>query len=201
MILKNSLNKIQNFGKNGILRMNHMIIHQIHEMYLLMMKIVKHIQNLYDNFKNKWRKNNMDEIIYFEVDNWFSGRDYPDIEPINEWVKKDQFNNEEWCKENKLCVVAGPIDMSMCWCVTTSKSWIKKNCPKLLSNKKLKYQLHYSDGTIEKHIYKATDFICKPDENGYVEGKVSSWDFLEYKKENFGVHWNYSYWDNEREDD
>jgi hypothetical protein len=31
----------------------------------------------------------MEEIIYFELDNWFGGRDYPDTEPFNSWMDDD----------------------------------------------------------------------------------------------------------------
>lgn len=145
----------------------------------------------------------MEEIIYFELDNWFSGRDYPNVEPIKTWVENNQFNNDAWCKENKLCVMAGPIDMSLCWCVAAPRSWVEKNCPCMLNDGELEYALIITskDGQErEAHKYRATDFLCHPDEDGTVYGKLSDWEFPEYKEENFGVVWNNSYWDDEEED-
>ena len=31
-------------------------------------------------------KNN-EEVVYFEVNNWFSGRDFPDCEPFLTWMR------------------------------------------------------------------------------------------------------------------
>ena len=44
------------------------------------------------------------EIIYFELNNWMSGRDYPDAEPFITWCSDDYhlyFSDENWVKENK----------------------------------------------------------------------------------------------------
>lgn len=150
----------------------------------------------------------MEEIIYFELDNWFCGRDYPNAEPFISWMCKDYgfcFGNDEWCKENKLCVEAGMIDMSTCFCVTAPKSWIEKNCPKLLTDEEC------GDTTIVSHWNEETQkmeskeryepcqyskFICKPNEYGDAYGHISGWAFREYKEENFGVHWNDLWWGN-----
>lgn len=29
----------------------------------------------------------LDNIIYFEMNNWFAGRDYPDCEPFLTWMR------------------------------------------------------------------------------------------------------------------
>ena len=160
----------------------------------------------------------MEEIIYFELDNWFCGRDYPNAEPFISWMGKDSgfcFGNDEWCKENKLCVEAGDIDMSTCFCISAPKSWVEKNCPKLLteeecgSNSRVSYFDEEKGERVEETKYescKYSKFVCKPDEDGYVRGRISDWPFREYKEENFGVHWNDWYWedfstdDNEEED-
>ena len=111
-----------------------------------------------------------DKVIYFEVNNWFSERDYPDAEPFLTWLKDDlnlQFRNENWVKENKLCVVEQIVDMSVNFCVTATKNWVKSNCPCLFEEK-----------------YKK--FLRFPDKNGEVYGRFED-TFLEYKPENFGI--------------
>ena len=110
-----------------------------------------------------------EEIIFFELNNWFADADYPAAEPFLTWIGNDlniYFNNDDWVKENKLCVVRSIIDMSINFCITTTKSWVEKNCPELLT--------------------KYTKFLRFPDEDGYIEGRFGN-DFLEYKEENIGT--------------
>ena len=57
------------------------------------------------------------EVVYFELNNWFAGRDYPDEEPFISWMNVDVHttkfeDNEEWVKENRLCVAWDFVDMS-----------------------------------------------------------------------------------------
>lgn len=111
----------------------------------------------------------MDEIIYFELNNWFAGRDYPDDEPFLSWMSDDlkiKFHDEEWVIENKLCVVHDIVDMSSNFCITTTKEWVEDNCPDLLT--------------------KYTEFLRTPDEYGNVIGHFGH-DFLEYDEYNFGI--------------
>ena len=115
----------------------------------------------------------MDDIIYFELNNWFSGRDYPDDEPFISWMRNDlriPFRDETWVKENKLCVVFSFIDMSQNFCITATKEWVEQNCPSLLTNPEN-----------EK-------FLMHPDEYGDVEGKFGPY-FLEYEEYNIGITW------------
>lgn len=110
-----------------------------------------------------------EKFVYFELNNWFPGDHYPDEEPFTKWIGNDlniYFNNENWVKENKLCVVRSIIDMSMNFCITATKEWVEKNCPKLLT----------------KHI----KFLRYPDEDGDVYGQFDN-KFLEYSEENFGI--------------
>ena len=139
---------------------------------------------------------NKEEIINFELDNWFCGRDYPNAEPFIDWMGKDYgfcFANDEWCKENKLCVKAGYIDMSICFCISAPKSWVEKNCPKLLTDEECGATFHVSyfdpkkGECVEEDKYEPcqySKFVCK---DGI--GKISGWSFFEYEEENFGVHW------------
>lgn len=155
----------------------------------------------------------MEEIIYFEIDNWFAGRDYPNAQPFLNWMNDDlnlTFTNNDWCIDNHLCVEATIIDMSVCFCVSAPRSWIEENCPKLLTDEEcggIKIISHY-DANIGAMINETeydhcsySKFICKPDENGEVYGRISNLHFAEYKEENFGVHWNDEEDEDEENDD
>jgi hypothetical protein len=112
----------------------------------------------------------MDEIIYFELNNWFCGEHYPNEDPFLSWMINDckiKFRDTEWVKENKLCVVASFVDMSQNFCVTATKEWVENNCPNILNYPK---------------------FIRIADADGSVEGRFGN-SFLEYKEENFGISW------------
>ena len=77
------------------------------------------------------------DIIYFSVNNWGPGKFHPDTEIFRKWLGEDEdqyFMNDEWCKENKLCVYCGIIDMSYNYTVSAPKEWVEKNCPELLTN-------------------------------------------------------------------
>lgn len=148
-----------------------------------------------------------EDIIYFELDNWFCGRDYPNAEPFIGWMGKDAgfcFGDDAWCKENKLCVEAGLIDMSTCFCITATKTWVEKNCPRLLTDEECGAEMSVSQkgengNWVTKNIYescKYSKFVC---EDGV--GKISGWSFREYKEENFGVHWNDYYWGCDSDED
>ena len=114
------------------------------------------------------------EVVYFELNNWFCERDYPNEEPFLTWMhdKNSSFPykllNENFVKENELCVIAFPYDMSLNFLVTAKKSWVEKTCPSLLT--------------------KFTKFLRFPDEEGkIVSDKTDSYEFLEYKIENIGI--------------
>lgn len=114
--------------------------------------------------------NNNNEIVYFELNNWCPGEDYPAEEPFTTWIGDDLnifFDNEEWVKENRLCVVWSIVDMSVNFCITTTKKWVEENCPKLLCDHK-KFLRNSSEN--DKHVY----------------GQFGN-QFLEYKAENFGI--------------
>ena len=112
----------------------------------------------------------MKDIIYFEVNNWFVGRDYPNTKQFIEWMGDDlciAFRNEEWVKANKLYVVYCRLDMSQNFCVTATRKWVEENCPELLTDYK--------------------QFLRYPDEEGDVYGEFGEFDyrFLPYSEENF----------------
>ena len=114
-----------------------------------------------------------EDIIYFELNNWFRGKDYPDDQPFINWMGNDlqlAFNNDDWVKENKLCVVCSFIDMSVNFCITATRAWVENNCPKLLTD--------------------YTKFLRYPDESSEVYGKFDD-EFLKYEEKNFGVRYVY----------
>lgn len=114
---------------------------------------------------------NNNKIVYFELNNWFAGEDYPNDEPFLSWMRDDlniKFRNEKWVIENELCVVESIVDMSSNFCITAKKEWVEKNCPKLLTDYK--------------------EFLRYPDEDGEVYGRFGC-HFLEWSKENFGITW------------
>lgn len=109
----------------------------------------------------------MEEIVYFELNNWFSGRDYPNEEPFATWMSFPiNFMNSKWVKENKLVVVQRLVDMSVNFCISAPRSWVENNCPTLLT----------------KH----TKFLRTRNKYGDVEGKFA--EFMEYCDENIGIH-------------
>lgn len=115
------------------------------------------------------------DVVYFELNNWFAGEDYPNDEPFLSWMKNDlniKFRNEKWVIENELCVVESIVDMSSNFCITAKKEWVEKNCPKLLTDYKefLRYPEKYED----------------EDEDGEVYGRFGN-HFLEWSEENFGI--------------
>lgn len=139
----------------------------------------------------------MEDIIYFELNNWFGGSDFPPYEPYETWIKHNKFCDDEWCKENKLVVKCGIIDMSTNWCIAALKSWVEANCSSLLSDEVFGYII-YQHGwdeetgkAIDKEIHYTnsfSQFLRYKDENGEVYGQFG-WLFPEYKEENFGVEW------------
>lgn len=123
------------------------------------------------NSKFKERKNldKENEIVYFELNNWFAGEHYPNDEPFLTWFQDDShivFCDADWVKKNNLCVVYSFVDMSENFCITATKKWVEENCP----------------GLITKH----KEFIRYPDANGHVYGQFGH-EFLEYKEDTIGI--------------
>lgn len=134
-------------------------------------------------------KENKKDVVYFSVDNWFSGRDYPYDEQFIKWMHDDlnqYFRNEEWVKENKLCVKWGFIDMSMNYCVTAPREWVEKNCPKLLTDDEYEYDIIEGVEGRKSHKGKYSEFVYQPDEEGNPPEDGFGWSFLEYCPENIG---------------
>ena len=160
----------------------------------------------------------MEEIIYFSVNNWFCGRDYPDTENFKKWLSDDlnqTFRDEKWAKENKLCIYYGLVDMSWNYTVAAPKSWVEKNCPELLSDEEYTYTTRIGvprkrfwffgksrwvwQDKIERKKY--SDFVYSPEEAE--EGdRVGYMPFPEYREENFGSkYYETDYWKDLEEDE
>ena len=113
----------------------------------------------------------MNEVVYFELNNWFPETDYPAAEPFISWMGLPFiFRDEEWCIKNQLCVVEQTIDMSANFCITASKKWVEENCPELLT-KYTKF-LRYPDPRYDNEVY--GQFDCA---------------FKEWNEENFGYEY------------
>lgn len=110
------------------------------------------------------------DVIYFELNNWRTGRDHPDDEPFVSWMSYEElpFRSDQWAKEQQICVVADNVDMSLNFCITATRGWVLQNCPSLLN----------------EH----TAFLRTRDECGDVCGRFGH-VFLDYAEENFGVTW------------
>lgn len=86
-----------------------------------------------------------EKIIYFELNDWVMGEDYPSEEPFIEWICRGKgllppiFQDSEWVKENKLAVSATTVDMSRNYCISAPKAWVLKNCPNLLEERNVKF--------------------------------------------------------------
>ena len=152
----------------------------------------------------------MEDIVYFEINNWFGGRDYPKDEIFQKWINDYQFRDDEWCKENKLVVLCGTIDMSISYFVAAPKSWVLENCPKLLSDEEYEYKIITSrwdketndvKETVKTYTKKYSDFLCHPDSYGDVYSLIGDWLHPGYCEENFGVHWYQEDWEEDSDDD
>ena len=145
------------------------------------------------------------DVIYFSVNNWFCGRDYPDTPNFRKWLGDDlkqSFTNDEWCKENKLCVTCQVIDMSFGYAISAPREWVEKNCPEILTNKEYSYYLITSKPKRKKfggykyekikqeYKKKYSDFVYKPEDGEDMpDTGLYGVPFREYKEENLGVEW------------
>ena len=161
-----------------------------------------------------------DDIIYFSVNNWFCGRDYPPTENFKRWLRNDlkqAFRNDGWAKENKLCIYYGMIDMSQNYTVSAPREWVEKNCPELLSVEEYTYYTVTSrpkkrlfggykyEEVREEHKKKYSDFVYTPEEDEDTpDCDRFDMPFREYCEKNFGSeYYETGYWDEpgDEEDD
>lgn len=153
------------------------------------------------------------DVVYFSVNNWFCGRDYPNTPNFRKWLGNDlkqSFMNDEWCKENKLCVYYGLIDMSNNYTISAPRDWVEKNCPELLTDKEYTYETigTYYDKNGEvitkrtKYTKKYSDFVYVPDDGEELpdNDELGNMPFREYCEENFGTQYYETYWWGDDED-
>lgn len=139
------------------------------------------------------------EVVYFELNNWFAGRDYPMGEPFESWLCNDlkqTLCNEEWAKENKLVIVCGYLDMSMNYCVTAPKKWVEENCPDLLTDKSYEYKIRqHRNGEDTIVTYKGffKNFLKFTEEDEELPQGRGGMKFLSYTEDNIGVNWQDNY--------
>ena len=150
---------------------------------------------------------NNKDIVHFTLNNWMVGKDYPPGEPFNTWMRFYTLTFNNWCREQKICVYYGNIDMSTNYCVTATREWVEKNCPKLLTDESYTYKETVYKGSLKEtteKIGKYSDFVVYEDDDEEEVNNKFDWPFLEYKEENFGSfryedpEWNF--YDEEEED-
>ena len=110
------------------------------------------------------------DIVYFSLNNWVPGVCYPYVDPFKTWMEtlEETLANEDWCKENKLCVYVGVVDQSLNFTISATKEWVEKNCPELLTE--------------------YTQFVFTPEEGKTIPDHDDWYQpFLEYCEENFGI--------------
>lgn len=130
-----------------------------------------------------------DDIVYFKLQPYPLDMDdynkdwlgyYPDNERFKFWLGKDNYHgikfcNEEWVKENQLCVRCQfhPWDYSYAQLilVTATRGWVKDNCPELLTDYR--------------------EFLRHANYKGdiYLHDRIYNDAFLPYKEENIGIEW------------
>lgn len=157
------------------------------------------------------------DVIYFSVNNWFSGQDFPPTENFRKWLGNDlnqSFRNDEWCKENKLCVYYGMVDMSQNYTISAPREWVEKNCPELLTDDEYTYIV--SRSKIKKKLFggyktmwedieykkKYSDFVYVPEDDEETPDcdRVGDMPFREYCEENFGSEYYETGWWEDDED-
>jgi len=81
----------------------------------------------------------MEDVIYFELNNWTPGLYYPDEEPFLSWMHYNTdeeftiFENMDFVEENKLVVSIATVEMSIALMVIAPRSWVEEKCPNLLT--------------------------------------------------------------------
>lgn len=141
------------------------------------------------------------DIIYFSVNNWFCGEDFPPTPNFYKWISGSNsdecFRNGEWCKKNKLCVYWGYIDMSVNYTVAAPREWVEENCPELLTDGEFTYKIaHYrgNENIIEDCIKKYSDFVFNLEDGGMPDSDRNDMPFPEYCEDNFGSEYYNMHW-------
>ena len=159
------------------------------------------------------------DVVYFSVNNWMYGENYPPLDCFKKWLGNDfnqSFRNDEWCKENKLCVYYGMVDMSCNYTISAPREWVEKNCPELLTDDEYTYitlkgvwkrkwflgkKKFVWEAVYNKQKYSHFVYDPKDVEEGEVD-RVGDMPFREYCEENFGSeYYETGWWDTDDEED
>lgn len=159
------------------------------------------------------------DVIYFSVNNWFCGENFPPTENFKKWLSNDlnqTFRNDTWCKENKLCVYYGCVDMSQNYTVSAPREWVELNCPELLTDEEYTYVTRVGRPKKklfggyeyvweeETHTKKYSDFVYTPEFEGDTpdNDRIGDMPFRVYCEENFGSkYYETNWWGDEDSDD
>ena len=144
------------------------------------------------------------DVVYISVNNWFCGRDYPPTENFKKWLGSDfnqSFKDDDWCKENKLCVYCGTVDMSTNYTISAPREWVEKNCPELLTDDEYEYVTRVGRYK-KKGLLGKSKLVWEDVDEGECD-RVGDMPFREYCEENFGSKYYETNWwgDDEDEDD
>lgn len=150
----------------------------------------------------RMKKMNEENVIYFELNDWHKTDSYPPLDIFETWIKERKFSDDEWCKRNRLCVIAAsPDEPLQHWLVTATTLWVAEKCPELLLAKDnpglneyvvdiTTVSAGYKKRLVKREYIhkKITDFLRYPDEFGNVHSKFGiGYDFAQYDKDNLGV--------------
>lgn len=140
----------------------------------------------------------MNKYVYFELNDWAAGQDYPVEEAYDKlccW--QDDPNDpdaigtaplllyDNFLKENQLVVTFSYLDMSMNFCVVAKREWVEEKYPALLTTYQ-KFICHpYSKdddiriGRAPFRKYKESNFNCSYYDlyTGKWHGKIRAEDF------------------------
>ena len=117
-----------------------------------------------------------EEIYYINLNEWdYNG--HPNSDPFHDWMddtKLDTYlRNEQFAKDNKICVRWFIIDMSVQFCITAPKSFVDKLCPCLWEEENKKF------------IKPASDFPDDEPPESWLYGEYGEY-FLPYTDEYIG---------------
>ena len=121
------------------------------------------------------------DVCYIQLNDWTKGVSYPDAAPFTTWLDTYNQNVEDkwvycldhdlWVKEQGLCILAFPVDVSITFYITALRTWVEEVCPVLLTTPE------YTER-----------YLCTPDMDGVVYGQYSDvLAFLPYSVDNIGV--------------
>lgn len=139
--------------------------------------------NFQSNFYSTVPETRALDTVYFSINNWFGGCNYPITNQMIEWLRPGYesmiFSNEEWDKKNKLIVCFNDYDMSDSYAVTASLAWVKRFFPEILGSV---YEIISPDGSPPRAKRPFWKFKSPKEEAGLYSCNGS---FLRYDNEDY----------------